>query len=144
MNSDYADVRSAVRFQLESLSLPDLRTVQRGVLTCEFFPLQIMYSFLWAEDRGYPNGYPPDDNNMPSQEYSRCEVNSIRGWELDTSSKDVEDETIENIDDNQRKRHLNMRKPGCRGKRRRKEWTDEEDTRLKLLKRRKTYPGRKS
>uniref|UniRef100_A0A093V2C6 Uncharacterized protein n=1 Tax=Talaromyces marneffei PM1 TaxID=1077442 RepID=A0A093V2C6_TALMA len=43
----------AVRdFKLGDLSLPNLRTVQRGVLTCEFFPSQIMYSFSWTGTEG--------------------------------------------------------------------------------------------
>uniref|UniRef100_A0A093UQM9 Transcriptional regulatory protein TOD6 n=1 Tax=Talaromyces marneffei PM1 TaxID=1077442 RepID=A0A093UQM9_TALMA len=126
----------AVRdFKLGDLSLPNLRTVQRGVLTCEFFPSQIMYSFSWAEDRGCSEDCPPNDDNTLSKGDGRSEMNGIRRWDLDTSSKDVEDEATENIDDNQRNSRLNSRKPGCGGKRRRKKaWTVEEDARLKLLK----------
>ncbi|EED23201.1 hypothetical protein TSTA_066480 [Talaromyces stipitatus ATCC 10500] len=134
-NSDRSDVGAAVGFQLGGLSLPDLRTVQRGVLTCEFFPSQIMYSFSWAEDRGCSDDCPPNDDNTLSKGDGRSEMNGIQGWDLDTSSKDVEDEATENIDDNQPNSRLNSRKPGCGGKRRRKKaWTVEEDARLKLLK----------
>ncbi|EED13200.1 hypothetical protein TSTA_056970 [Talaromyces stipitatus ATCC 10500] len=34
--------------KIGSLSLPDLKTGQRGVLTCEFFSSQIMCSFSWT------------------------------------------------------------------------------------------------
>ncbi|KAI7970690.1 hypothetical protein EIK77_006432 [Talaromyces pinophilus] len=134
-NSDRSDVGAAVAFQLGRLSLPDLRTVQRGVLTCEFFPSQIMYSFSWAEDREGCSDDSPSNDDTLSKGDGRSEMNGIRGWDLDTSSKDVEDEAAEEIDDNQRNSPLNSRKPGCGGKRRRKKaWTVEEDTRLKLLK----------
>lgn len=132
----------AVRdFKLGDLSLPNLRTVQRGVLTCEFFPSQIMYSFSWAEDRGCSDDCPHNDDNTLSKGDDRCEMNGIRGWGLDTSSKDVECEATKKIDDNQRNSALNCRKPGGGGKRRRKKaWTDEEDARLKLLKEKDNLP----
>jgi hypothetical protein len=141
MNSDRADVGSAVGFQLGGLSLPDLMTVQRGVLTCEFFPSRIMYSFSWAEDRECSDDYPPNDDNMLSKGDGRSEMNDIQGWGLNTSSKEVEDEATEEIDDNQWNSRLNSRKPGCGGKRRRKKaWTVEEDARLKLLKEKDNLP----
>uniref|UniRef100_A0A093XBI0 Transcriptional regulatory protein TOD6 n=1 Tax=Talaromyces marneffei PM1 TaxID=1077442 RepID=A0A093XBI0_TALMA len=126
----------AVRdFKLGDFSLPDFRTVQRGVLTCEFFPSQIMYSFSWAEDRGCSDDRPPNEDNMLSKGYSRCEMNGIQGSDLHSSSKDVEDETTEKIDDNQQNSRLNNRKPSHGQKRRHKKpWTDEADARLKLLK----------
>ncbi|KUL81904.1 hypothetical protein ZTR_09533 [Talaromyces verruculosus] len=134
-NSDPMKPEAVRDFKLGDLSLPNLMTVQRGVLTCEFFPSQIMYSFSWAEDRGCSDDRPPNDDNTLSKEDGRCEMNGIQGWGLDTSSKDAEDATTEKIDDNQRNTRLNSRKPGRGGKcRRKKAWTDEEDARLKLLK----------
>ncbi|EEA18474.1 hypothetical protein PMAA_102510 [Talaromyces marneffei ATCC 18224] len=153
VRSDPMKSKAVRDFKLGDLSLPNLRTVQRGVLTCEFFPSQILYSFSWPEDRGCSDGRPLTDDNTLSKEYSRSEMNGIPGWGLDTSSNEVEDENTERIYDNQRNSHLNSRKPGHGEKRRRKKaWTDEEDARLKLLKEKdnlswsqilKHFPGRK-
>ncbi|KAI7978404.1 hypothetical protein EIK77_007685 [Talaromyces pinophilus] len=140
-NSDPMKPEAVRDFKLGNLSLPNLRTVQRGVLTCEFFPSQIMYSFSWAEDRGCSDDRPPNDDNTLSKGDGRSETSGIQGWGLDTSSKDVKDATTEKIDDNQRHSRLNSRKPGRGGKRRRKKaWTDEEDARLKLLKEKDNLP----
>jgi hypothetical protein len=43
----------AARSPLGGLSLPDLHTVSRGVLSCEIFPSEIMYSFSWKMDRDH-------------------------------------------------------------------------------------------
>jgi hypothetical protein len=43
--------QTAARSPLGGFSLPDLDAISRGVLTCEFFPSEIMYSFSWKVDR---------------------------------------------------------------------------------------------
>ncbi|KUL81421.1 hypothetical protein ZTR_09481 [Talaromyces verruculosus] len=123
----------AVRdFKLGDLSLPNLRTVQRGVLTCEFFPSQIMYSFSWAEDRGNSDDRPPIEDSTLSIGNGRCEVNGTQERDLHTFSTD---EITKEVGENQRNSHLNARKSGLGEKRKRKKaWTKEEDVRLKLLK----------
>ncbi|KAF3405123.1 hypothetical protein DPV78_003473 [Talaromyces pinophilus] len=141
----------AVRdFKLGDLSLPNLKTVQRGVLTCEFFPSQIMYSFSWTEDRGNSGDRPPIEGNTLGIGNGRCEVNGTQERDLHTFSTD---EITKKVGDNQRNSHLNARKSGLGEKRKRKKaWTDEEDVRLKRLKEGdnlpwsqilKHFPGRK-
>ncbi|EED20499.1 hypothetical protein TSTA_037190 [Talaromyces stipitatus ATCC 10500] len=132
ISSDPMEPEAVAGFKLGDLSLPNLRTVQRGVLTCEFFPSQIMYSFSWAEGRGCSDECSPNNNNTLSKGDSRCEVNSTQGSDLHTFSKD---KTTKKIGDNQRTSHLNTRQSGLGEKRKhRKAWTNEEDVRLKLLK----------
>jgi hypothetical protein len=48
---DQPKPQTAARSSLEGFSLPDLHGISRGVLTCEFFPSEIMYSVSWKEDR---------------------------------------------------------------------------------------------
>jgi hypothetical protein len=48
---DRSKSQTAARSPLGGFSLPDLHNISRGVLTCEFFPSEIMYSFSWKVDR---------------------------------------------------------------------------------------------
>lgn len=49
--SDRPTNQTATGSPLDGFSLPDLHAVSRAVLTVEFFPLEIMYSFSWKENR---------------------------------------------------------------------------------------------
>jgi hypothetical protein len=135
-NSDRSDVGAAVGFQLGGLSLPDLRTVQRGVLTCEFFPLQIMYSFSWAEERQCLDHLPTKDD-LPSQGYNHHDVNSAQEWKPCASSKG---ETHEISCSKQQDSQLSARVAEAGKPLKRKEWTPEEDARLKQLREKDKLP----
>lgn len=149
-NSDPVRPEAVRDLKLGDLSLPNLKTVQRGVLTCEFFPSQIMYSFSWTEDRGNSGDRPPIEGNTLGIGNGRCEVNGTQERDLHTFSTD---EITKKVGDNQRNSHLNARESGLGEKRKRKKaWTDEEDVRLKRLKEGdnlpwsqilKHFPGRK-
>jgi hypothetical protein len=49
--SDPPTTQTATRSPLDGFSLPDLHAVSRAILTVEFFPSEIMYSFSWKENR---------------------------------------------------------------------------------------------
>lgn len=66
-------------FKLRDLSLLNLKTVQRGLLTCEFFQSKVIYSFSWTEDRECSAGHSPNKDNTPRKEYNRSEMNNIHG-----------------------------------------------------------------
>jgi hypothetical protein len=131
-NSDPMKAEAVRDLKLGDLSLPNLKTVQRGVLTCEFYPSQIVYHFSWSEDRGCSDNRPPSEDNTLSKGDGLCEVNGTQERDLHTFSTD---EITKKVGENQRNSHLNARKSGLGEKRKRKKaWTEEEDVLLKLLK----------
>ncbi|KAI7975634.1 hypothetical protein EIK77_003989 [Talaromyces pinophilus] len=126
-------------FQLGNLSLPNLRTVQRGLLTCEFFQSKVVYSFSWTEDRECSDDRSPNEANTPGKEHSGCEMNDIHGWDLHSPSKE---ENTRIIRDNQRDCHLSTYSSQLKARKtepekprkRNKEWTSEEEDLLRQLK----------
>lgn len=136
IGSDLMEPEAVAGFKLGDLSLPNLRTVQRGVLTCEFFPSQIMYSFSWAEERQGSDHLPTKDD-LPSQGYNHHDVNSAQEWKPRASSKG---ETNEIPCSKQQGRQLSARIADPGKPLKRKEWTPEEDARLKQLREKDKLP----
>lgn len=125
-NSDRSNVGAVVGFQLGGLSLPDLRTVQRGVLTCEFFPSQIMYSFSWAEERQCSDDLSTKVDPL-NRGYNRHDMNTTQKWESYASSKDETDKQHDN--------HLSAREAvSDKSLKRKNKWTPEANAHLKQLK----------
>jgi Myb-like DNA-binding domain len=56
------------------LTLPDLRTIAHGTLTCEVFPNQILYLFSWTEKRASADH--PLRGNVPSRASRAQEADS--------------------------------------------------------------------
>ncbi|EED14491.1 hypothetical protein TSTA_106990 [Talaromyces stipitatus ATCC 10500] len=126
-----------IAFKIGSLSLPDLKTVQRGVLTCEFFSSQIMCSFSWTVDREHLNHCSPKSDHTPDRGHDQCEMDITQERDLHTSSKV---ETTRKLR-KQRNSHSNAREAGSgRKHKRRKKWTEEENFRLKRLREEENLP----
>lgn len=117
----------AVRgFKLGDLLLLNLRTVQRGVLTCEFFPSQIMYSFSWAEERQCVDHLSTKDD-FPNRGYNHHDMNTAQEWESYASLKDETDKQHDN--------HLSAREAvSDKSLKRKNKWILEVNAYLKQLK----------
>jgi hypothetical protein len=51
VNSNRFTPGTVARSPLGNFSLPDLHSISRGLLTCEIFSSEIVYSFTWKEDK---------------------------------------------------------------------------------------------
>jgi hypothetical protein len=63
-NNEQPDVRSKGRSLVGGLSLPNLSTITRGVLTCEIFPSEVVYSFSWKEEKDLSDHQPPNESSI--------------------------------------------------------------------------------
>jgi hypothetical protein len=63
-HNEQPDVRSQGGSPVGNISLPDLSTITRGVLTCEIFPSEFVYSFSWKEERDLSDHRPPNESSI--------------------------------------------------------------------------------